>query len=108
MKKIFAVLLAMLMLFSACGNQAISVKSVLNARKEFTDTTPTYTKGEKISDLSGASSPGYDHPLVYFTKQDAEDATKIKHMVYNVDTNSIVWSETASDTLKIAISINNI
>ena len=103
-----AAVLAMLMLFSACGSQAISVKNVLNARKEFTDTAPSYTKGEKISDLSGASSNGYDHPLVYFTKQDAEEATKVKHMVYNIDTNSIVWSETASATFKIAVSINNV
>lgn len=103
-----ATVLAMLMFFTACGNQGGSFKGVLDAKKEYEDIYPSYTKGEKVEGLSGATVTTSAGPLVHLTKQNTEDSEKVNHMVYNVITNSVVWQKETTKNLKISVHLNSV
>ena len=101
--------LAMLLLFTACGKPAsIPLKDVLLKDTTYTDSTPSYTTFEKISDLTGATVGSTSGDLVSFSKVDTGDPTKTKISVYNIATNSIVWSETQTATYSIDVKLNDV
>ena len=85
-----SLILAMLMLFSACGKSENLLGKILVDDTAYTDSTPAYTVGEKISDLSGATVDSSLGELILLKKDVADEAGKTKYMVYNLDKNSIV------------------
>lgn len=103
------VVLAMLMLFTACGKSGDNrLKDILLDDATYTDSAPSYTLSEKVSDLTDASVASQSGELVCFTKSDADDYTKTKYFVYNVATGSIVWSDTQTATYAVDVDLNRV
>ena len=103
-----SLILAMLMLFSACGKSENLLGKILVDDTAYTDSTPAYTVGEKISDLSGATVDSSLGELILLKKDVADEAGKTKYMVYNLDKNSIVWSETQTAKLGLSVTLDTL
>ena len=103
-----SLVLTLLMLFSACGKSENMLGKILIDDTTYTDSTPSYTVGEKIADLSGATVDSYRGGLVLLKKDIADEVGKTKYMVYNISTNSIVWSETQTSTLGLSVTLDTL
>ncbi len=101
-----SLVLTLLMLFSACGKSENMLGKILIDETTYTDSTSAYTVGEKIADLSGATVDSYRGELVLLKKDIADEVGKTKYMVYNISTNSIVWSETQTPTLGLSVTLD--
>ena len=103
-----SLILTVLMLFSACGKSGNLLGKILVDDTSYTDSTPSYTVGEKIADLSGAIVDSNRGALVLLKKDIADEVGKTKYMVYNIETNSIVWSETQTPKLGLNVTLDTL
>ena len=107
-----ALLLSTLMILTSCSLFSPSLKKVLVDDAAPKGADKVYNVAEKVADLAGASVSDTDYGtgLIVFTKTgvDKELVSANKYMVYNLKSNSVVWSQTTSEKLSVSVSLDSV
>ena len=103
-----AVALVAVMILSSCGSSAVTVKSFIDKKAEFVDTTATINSSTRIPELDGAMGDTTQAgDLVYYViPADIEKSIYEKHVIYNLATGTVVHTATEHLTKNVTIVLD--
>lgn len=108
--RVLALAIALVMLLSSCSSskkgKGTDIGSLLNANAPYEDEYVVFNDADEITELAGAEFQEQAGNLLYFigeTSSKNTDITYDRHIIYNLDTASTVY--TANESKKTAYSI---
>ena len=104
--RIISLMLCALLLFSSCAIGATSLKSMIVPDTEYASPLLTLTKSAEVADLADFSKKTGE--LFYFITEAESNKLDKKHVVYNLETDQIVFTATESVSDRVIVTLDQI